>query len=37
MDQELDKVENEVGLVESNTTTARENVGKLERMIWVIK
>ena len=37
MDQEFDKVEDEVGSVEINTTAAREHVGKIERMIIVIK
>jgi len=37
MDQEFDKVENEIGLVEVNTSAAREHVGEIERMIRVIK
>ena len=37
MDQKFDKVEDEVGLVEINTAVAREHMGKIERMIRVIK
>ena len=33
----IDKVRNEVGLAEINTTAAREHVVKIERMIQVIK
>ena len=37
MDQEFDKVENKISLVEVNTSAAREHVGEIERMICVIK
>ena len=37
MDQEFDKVRDEVGLVEVNTTAAREHVSEIERFIRVVK
>ena len=37
MDQEFDKVEDTCKMVEINTTTAREQVGKIERYIRLIK
>ena len=37
MDKEFDKVEDLVGLLETNTTAAREHVGKTEREIRLIK
>ena len=37
MDQEFDKVESEVDLVQINTTAAREHVGEIERGIRIIK
>ena len=37
MDKEIDKVEDLVGLLETNTTATREHVGKIEREIRLIK
>ena len=37
MDKEFDKVEDLVGLLETNTTVAREHVCKIEREIRLIK
>ena len=37
MDQEFDKVEGKLGLVEVNTSAACEDVGEIERMIRVVK
>ena len=37
MDQEFDKKESEVDLVQINTTAARDNVGEIECGIWIIK
>mgnify|MGYP000854466914 CR=1 FL=1 len=37
MDEEFDKLENIIGLVEVNTSAAREHVGEIEHMIHVIK
>jgi len=37
MDQEFDKVRDEVGLVEVNTTAAREHVAEIERFVRVVK
>ena len=37
MDQEFEKVEGELGLVEINTTAAREHVGEIERSNRVVK
>ena len=36
MDQEFDKVVNEVELVEVNTTAAQEHVGEIERCIRTV-
>ncbi len=36
-DQEFNKVEDKIGLVEINTTTAHEHVGEIERFIHTIK
>jgi hypothetical protein len=32
MDQELDKIEDKIDMVEINTSPAREHVGKIERI-----
>ena len=37
MDKEFDKIEDLVGLLETNTPAARENVGEIEREIRLIK
>ena len=37
MDHEFDKIENEVGMVSINTTTAHKHVAEIERMIHGIK
>ena len=37
MDQEFDRVKEEVGLVEINTASSREHLGKIEGMIRIIK
>ena len=37
MDTDFDRIEDLVGLLETNTTAAREHVGKIERQIWLIK
>ena len=37
MDQEFDKLEGKLDLVEINTTAAREHVGEIERSIRTIK
>ena len=37
MDMEFEKIKDKVGLVEINTTAAREHVGEIERQICLIK
>ena len=37
LDQEFDKLEGKLDLIEINTTTAREHVGEIERSICTIK
>ena len=37
MDQEFDKIESEVELMQINTKAAREHVGEIECGIWLIK
>ena len=37
MDKEFDRIEDLVGLVETNTMVAREHVGKMDREMRLIK
>jgi hypothetical protein len=37
VDQEFDKIEDEINMVEINTTAACEHIGKIERFIQTIK